>query len=316
MKEVILKITSINLFQFCNFDYSYYTKKEKYNIDDWNKKVTWLDKQINLLNSDIIVFQEVFTHNNLKKICEKNGFKYFVIVDEAILEKKTFKSCIVAIASRYPIVEILEVSHPKDFIFARKPLKVKIIKDEKELLVYGIHLKSNRLNEFEHKFTINTTLEEKFLKNKAALENKSSALFQRFNEVMYLSNDIKNELKKNKNIVLAGDFNDKLNSLCIEIVKSNDYLQDILNYNNIEEIKSNYKPQLFDAYDLATNYDYKNRKYTSYFMSMGNVIDFILVSENLKNVTSYKVNDEHLKDNKNGSLLNSDHAIISCDIKL
>lgn len=316
MKEVILKITTINLFQFCNFDFSYYTKKEKFKKEDWEKKTTWLNEKISKSNSDIIVFQEVFTHEDLKEICHKNGFKHFIIVDEAILKKKTFQTCVVALASKYPIIETMNIDFSNDFSFARKPIKVKLQVNTEELIVYAVHLKSNRLNEFEHKFTVNSNFEEKYLKNQNYLNNPISALFQRFNEVKYLNEDINKTLKTCKNIIIAGDFNDKLHSFCIDILKSNEYLKDVMNFEENKKIETFYKNDLFDAYDLFSKNDYKNRKYTSYFLSVGNVIDFILVSENLKNVVDYKVDDEHLKDNKNGSLLNSDHAIVSCEINL
>ena len=311
-----MKITTINLFQFCNPNFSYYTKKEKFKKEDWHKKITWLNEKINKLNSDIIVFQEVFSYEDLKEICTNNALKYFCIVDEPQLQNKTYQTCVVALASKYPIIEIQNINHDKNFSFARKPIKAKIKIKNEELIVYAVHLKSNRLNEFEHKFTINSSFEEKFTKNNSSLNNKTSALFQRFNEVKYLNEDINESLKTNKNIIIAGDFNDKLYSFCLEILKSNDYLQEILNYEKSTKIKTNYKSILFDAYEIFSKNDYKNRKYTSYFLSVGNVIDFILLSENLKNITDYKVDDEHLKDNKNGSLLKSDHAIVTCTLNL
>lgn len=311
-----MKITTINLFQYCNPDFSYYTKKEKFKKEDWNKKNRWINEKISKLNSDLIVFQEVFSHEDLKEICLNNGLKYFCIVDEPQLQNKTYQTCVVALASKYPIIEIQNIKCDENFSFARKPIKAKIRIQDKELIIYAVHLKSNRLNEFEHKFTVNSSFEEKFIKNKSSLDNKTSALFQRFNEVKYLNLDINESLKTNKNIIIAGDFNDRLYSFCLEILKSNEYLKDILNYDECSKMKNNYESILFDAYEIYSKNDYKNRKYTSYFLSVGNVIDFILVSENLKNICDYIVDDEHLKDNKNGSLLNSDHAIVSCSLNL
>lgn len=62
---------------------------------------------------------------------------------------------------------------------------------------------------------------------------------------------------------------------------------------------------------------------TSYFQSIGNVIDYIFVSKEFNKrskscfakISSYEVFDKHLKDNKNGSLLQSDHAQIVCEIE-
>jgi hypothetical protein len=63
---------------------------------------------------------------------------------------------------------------------------------------------------------------------------------------------------------------------------------------------------------------------TSYFAGKGNVLDYIFVSKHFdKNnkfhmgkVTSYEIFDEHLQKNQNGSLLNSDHAQIVCEIEI
>lgn len=56
---------------------------------------------------------------------------------------------------------------------------------------------------------------------------------------------------------------------------------------------------------------------TSYYQGYGNVIDYIFVSKELKDkIISYKVFDEHLKRNPNGSLLESDHAQVVCELNL
>ena len=308
-----MKITTINLFQFCSPKYSYYTKKEKHTPEVWKKKTTWIKEKLKNLDSDIVAFQEVFSSEELKKLCIESGYKYFAIVDNAKLNKNIYETCVVALASKHKIKNIskLESSNSKEsFTFSRIPIKVDICINETTLRVYCVHLKSNRLNEFEHKFTINNTFKEKYEKNKNTLENKTSALYQRFLELKYLNEDIKKSLNENKNIIVLGDFNDKLNSFSLDVIKSNDYLNDIMQNN---EIKEKYYFELIDAFDLTNN---KKRKYTSYYKSEGNIIDYILVSKSLNKISNYEVDDFHLKDNKNGSLLKSDHAIVSCSIDL
>ena len=57
------------------------------------------------------------------------------------------------------------------------------------------------------------------------------------------------------------------------------------------------------------------RKSTSYFVGKGNVLDYIFISNDLtQKVTDYTVLDEHLEDNKDGSLLTSDHAQVVCEL--
>jgi hypothetical protein len=58
------------------------------------------------------------------------------------------------------------------------------------------------------------------------------------------------------------------------------------------------------------------RKPTSYFLGNGNVLDYIFISDDLKDkVTNYAVLDAHLRDNKDGSLLKSDHAQVVCELR-
>ena len=62
---------------------------------------------------------------------------------------------------------------------------------------------------------------------------------------------------------------------------------------------------------------------TSYFAGKGNVLDYIFISNSFdkkkKNsigkITSYEVFDKHLQKKQNGSLLNSDHAQVVCELE-
>ena len=41
-----IRVGTFNLFQFVEPPYSWYTKKEKFNQDQWEEKKTWIKKQI------------------------------------------------------------------------------------------------------------------------------------------------------------------------------------------------------------------------------------------------------------------------------
>ena len=61
------------------------------------------------MDCDIIGFQEVFSHKVLRRLVKELGFKYFKVIDVAKLSKQhktTYRSMIVAIASKYPICDI------------------------------------------------------------------------------------------------------------------------------------------------------------------------------------------------------------------
>ncbi|RBQ32451.1 endonuclease [Arcobacter sp. FW59] len=314
---MILKVATFNLFQFCNPNFSFYTKKDKFNPNDWEEKKLWIKQQISKMNCDIIGFQEVFSSEDLKNLLQECGFSYFKVVDSPKCDSKNptvFISTTVAIASKFPIISIEKVQRKDGFHFAREPIKAKIqLEDKKEIYFYVTHLKSNRLNEFEYIFTQNDSLEDKLTKVELALKNNYSlSLKQRINEAKNLFFDIKSSKIPT---ILVCDLNDKEFSITI------DALTNFKFYN--KNLKEN-SYLLFDAYNLFKPKIYNphpefkglKRTPTSYFAGKGNILDYIFVSKELKKIISYKVFDEHLQKNQNGSLKQSDHAQVVCEIEI
>jgi endonuclease/exonuclease/phosphatase family metal-dependent hydrolase len=329
-----IRIGTFNLYQFVEPPYSWYTKKEKFTPEEWVEKTTWIKQQITDMNCDIIGFQEVFSKLALKKLVSDLGFKYFKTVDNARISKnndKIYISTTVAIASKYPIKNLNKVDidflalkkhyYEGFFKFAREPIKATIsLENEKELDVYVCHLKSNRDNEFEYIFTEDSSMAEKIEKvSKALKENYSISLKQRLCEASSLYSNIK---RTKRAAVLLTDLNDKEFSLTIDALTNRKYH---------EEKRKNDRFLLLDAYHLDEKEVYNPhpefkgiiRTPTSYFAGKGNVLDYIFVSskfdkkakDNIGEVTSYEVLDEHLRKNQNGSLLKSDHAQVVCEIK-
>jgi len=326
-----LKVGTFNLFQFCAPPYSWYIKKDKFNENEWATKKQWIKKTILEMDCHIIGFQEVFSQNELEELVKELGFEYFVTVEKA-KEKKSkniFTTTTLALASKFPIKElqdikphgksILKYQYEGHFKFSRTPIKAIVeLPNNLDIAVYVNHFKSNRLNEFEYIFNKDTTLNEKKQKVKEALEkNYSPALKQRLCETSSLYYDFR---KTKKPIICMCDLNDKEFSLTIDVLTNNAYHQ---------ELEKNFF-LLFDAYYINNEKIYNphpekkpQRVPTSYYQGKGNVIDYIFVSrefnekskKSLGKVSSYKVYDNHLKDNKNGSLLQSDHAQIVCEIE-
>jgi len=330
---MIIRFGTFNLFQFVQAPYSWYIKKDKFTQEEWNKKTSWIKEQITQMNCDIIGFQEVFSKDALECITKELGFKYFITVDTAKTDKKNenvYISTTVALASKYPIIKtqkvninarsIIKHNFKGHFKFSRTPIKSLIkLPNNQEVTVYVNHFKSNRLNEFEYIFNKNHTLKEKKEQTKEALANNySKTLKQRLCEASSLFYDFK---KTNTAIVCMCDLNDKDFSLTIDALTNRSY--------HTNKDKDSYL--LYDSYYL---YDKKNynphpeekamkRSPTSYFQGYGNVLDYIFVSKefNKKNknsiakITSYEVWDKHLKENHNGSILQSDHAQVVCEIE-
>jgi len=316
-----IKLATFNLYQFAKPPYSWYTKKEKFNQEQWREKTTWIKSQIEKMDCDVIGFQEVFSRDALEKLVQELGFNHFETVDTAKLYKNTYVSTTVAIASKYPITKMqkVKVNIPSfkkhhftaHFTFARIPIKATImLPNKREVLVYVSHLKSNRLNEFEYIFNEEDDLKHKKEVVSKALEGTSAtSLQQRLCEASSLFFNMKRV--KDKPIVLLCDFNDKEFSLTIDALLNHKYHdnereEDLLLYDasyQYNEVIENPHPEAKEP----------QRKATSYFLGRGNVLDYIFISNHFE-VTNYAVLDEHLHEHGTDLLLKSDHAQVVCEL--
>ena len=328
-----IRLGTFNLFQFVEPPYSWYIKKDKFNKLQWIEKKQWIKNQITQMDCDVIGFQEVFSRNSLKSIVSDLGFNYFETVDIAKTSKENpniFVSTTVAIASKFPISHLEDVkihipsikkhNYEGFFKFARIPIKATIVlPNEKEIIVYVCHLKSNRLNEFEYVFNQNDTLEYKRKLIVEALKNKySSSLKQRLCEASSLFFDIKKE--KNKPSILMCDLNDKEFSITIDALSNNKYHDEKRKESLIlHDANNQYTETIYNPHPEQKEI---KRASTSYFAGKGNVLDYIFLSKefNKKNkssiaeVSDYKIMDKHLQENQDGSLLKSDHAQVVCEL--
>jgi endonuclease/exonuclease/phosphatase family metal-dependent hydrolase len=327
MKKI--KLGTFNLFQFVEPPYSWYTKKEKFNNEQWLEKRQWIKNQILKMDCDVIGFQEVFSKDALKALVKEMGFDYFKVAEMARLNKITYVSTTVALASKYPIGSLKKVQKnssdikkynlKKPFNFSRVPIKATILlPNREEILVYVAHLKSNRLNEFEYVFNKNHSLKyKKEVLSKALEFQKSEALKQRLSEASSLFFDIKKS-KKRATILLC-DLNDKEFSITIEALTNNRYHYTNKNTSLLYDASYQYKQKVDNPHPEAEE---PKRKATSYFLGRGNVLDYIFISnhfiKNYKNkiaeVTDYRVLDKHLEEDRDGSLLKSDHAQVVCEL--
>lgn len=329
-----IRFGTFNLYQFVEPPYSWYVKKDKFNTQDWETKKNWIKEQLENMNCDIIGFQEVFSNTALKELVEELGFKYFKTVDVPKthqINKQVYTSTTVALASKYPITKIEKVKtnflslkkhhFDKKFRFSRIPIKAYVsLPNKQEILVYVCHLKSNRLNEFEYIFKKEDKLKDKkTIVEKALKEGYSESLKQRLCEASSLYLDIKKS--KETPSVLMCDLNDREFSPTIDALTNKAYYYDIP--------KDNYF--LIDAYKLHKKKIYNphpeqkepKRTPTSYYQGHGNVLDFIFVSnhfninskEAIAKVSDYEIFDRHLQENCHGSLKNSDHAQVVCEVE-
>ena len=328
-----IRVGTFNLFQFAQPPYAWYTKKEKFNPKQWSLKTKWIKEQISRMDCDVIGFQEVFSADALKQLLLEMGFEHFVTVDEAKLSSNNpmkYVSTTVALASKYPIskTQKVRVHSPSlkhhgfqgHFHFSRIPIKATItLPDDQELLVYVAHLKSNRLNAFEHLFHEEHSLTEKKELVFETLDDKHSvALKQRLCEASSLFFDIRKA--KAKPAVLLCDLNDKEHSLTIDALRTHLYHDEKRKEEYIlEDAYHHYEEEVYNPHPDAKA---PTRKPTSYFLGKGNVLDYIFISnalskeqeDNIAEVTHYAVLDAHLQEDRDGSLLTSDHAQVCCEL--
>jgi len=328
-----IRLGTFNLFQFVEPPYSWYTKKEKFNKSQWCEKTTWIKKQIRKMDCDIIGFQEVFSRDALKSLVNDLGFKYFETSDIAKLSTNNpqkYVTTTVAIASKYPITDIQKVrihtpslkAHHFDghFHFSRLPIKASIkLPNKQELLVYVCHLKSNRLNAFEYIFNKQDSMEhKKELVLKTLNDKHSTSLKQRLCEASSLFFDMRKS--KHTPTILLCDLNDKEFSLTIDALTAYKYHDDKRKEQFIlQDASYHYEKENYNPHPEAKE---ESRKATSYFLGKGNVLDYIFISNHfhknnkakISEVTDYTVLDKHLQDNKDGSLLTSDHAQVVCEL--
>ncbi|WP_198780809.1 endonuclease/exonuclease/phosphatase family protein [Shewanella putrefaciens] len=242
-----IKIASINLFNFIEPPLAYYDFENIYSHGQWQKKCQWLSEFLAHRQLDIVGFQEVFSPEPLKRIASEQGLVHFAIVDEpTLISDYIYRSPVVALASRYPIVEVSSVEPDErlvaamglssEFAFSRKVLRATIEVPQIGLCDhYVVHFKSKRAGlalepkpfepkpfepkPFEHQPlgvdhvapTASMKLHsETQLLTEQALGRWASTM-QRGAEAALLFNGILVRRQESKHpVILMGDFNDSL----------------------------------------------------------------------------------------------------------
>ena len=156
MRVANIKIASINLFNFIEPPLAYYDFENIYSHGQWQKKCQWLSEFLAHRQPDIVGFQEVFSPEPLKRIASVQGLAHFAVVDEpTLISDYIYRSPVVALASRYPIVEISSVEPDarlvaamglsSEFAFSRKVLRATVeVPHIGKCDFYVVHFKSKR----------------------------------------------------------------------------------------------------------------------------------------------------------------------------
>lgn len=151
-----LKIATFNLFNYLEPPSAYYEFERIYSAKQWAKKQKWITEYLREYQPDIIGFQEVFSTESLKKLVADQGYPYFEVVDYPhVIDDFIYRNPVVAIASRYPIVDVAAAKAntelaqtlglAKDFSFSRKVIRATIdVPHMGNCDCYVVHFKSKR----------------------------------------------------------------------------------------------------------------------------------------------------------------------------
>jgi len=325
-----LKIATFNLFNYLEPPNAFYDFERIYSAEQWQKKQCWIAEYLREYQPDIIAFQEVFSPESLKKLVAAQGYDYFAVVDQPdVIDDFIYRSPVVAIASRYSIVDIKAVKPNTElaqtlgltdkFSFSRKVLRATIdVPHLGNCDCYVIHFKSKRsmieLDEKNKSRSAEQTIIESL---KAQVAGGWGSTIQRGSEATLLMIDMIERREATKNpMILMGDFNNTLTDGVL-----NHLLTNTLRFVSLIDRDAYLaKYCLNDAWDLfqlaLTNdinqTDKANREIsleekvmrtpTHYFGGGSSVLDYILLScefdasyhDSLYQVSGYDTYDRHL----------------------
>ncbi|MGF1910013.1 endonuclease/exonuclease/phosphatase family protein [Vibrio kasasachensis] len=285
-----LTFATANLFNFIEPPSAFYDFENIYESDAWREKCLWTQHNIQILNADIVGIQEVFSIDAARDLFEQMGYPYFASVDLPHVESDyIYTQPVVALASKYPITRI-EAVFPLDFIadnyqaslpeFSRKPLySVVDVPDIGEVAVYVCHLKSQRATESHNPEQAHPLIGRWLSSQQRAWE---AVMLRVFMEEQYARHPIPT--------VLMGDMNQPLSS-------------DITGLLTSESNHDSTRLKLADSWDIFSEKQPElERTPTHYHFAKGNVLDYILLSQefqpdsqySLADVSAYQVVDKHL----------------------
>lgn len=219
-----LKIATFNLFNYLEPPNAFYDFERIYSAEQWQKKQHWVAAYLREYQPDIIGFQEVFSTESLKKLVTSQGYTYFEVVDQPqVIDDFIYKKPVVAIASRYPIVDIKAIKPnttlaktlglTDKFSFSRKVLRATVdVPHMGNCDCYVVHFKSKRsMIELDEK-NKNRSAEQTIIESlKAQVAGGWGSTIQRGSEATLLMIDMIERREDTGNpMVLMGDFNNTL----------------------------------------------------------------------------------------------------------
>lgn len=347
-----LKIATFNLFNYLEPPNAFYEFERIYSAEQWQKKQRWITDYLGEYQPDIIGFQEVFSPESLKKLVLTQGYEYFEVIDQPdVIDDFIYQSPVVAIASRYPIIDVSSVNPNIElaetlglslgFSFSRKVLRATIdVPHIGHIDCYVVHFKSKRsMIELDSQFN-NHSAEKTIIESlKAQISGGWGSTIQRGSEATLLFVEmIERRESTNHPIVLMGDFNNNLTDGILShlLTKTLRFSSKIdcdtylakycLNdaWSLFQKVQINEESEKTQVDDIVNKIK-EERKPTHYFGGNGSVLDYILLScefdagyhDSLYQVSNYNTYDRHLINpifDRDGE--STDHGIVLITLTL
>ncbi|MGB5444203.1 MAG: endonuclease/exonuclease/phosphatase family protein [Psychromonas sp.] len=336
--DSFIKIATFNLFNYLEPPYAYYDFERIYSAEQWAKKQKWITDYLNEFKPDLIGFQEVFSSDSLRELLAGLGYPFFQVVDQMeVIDGFICRSPVVAIASKYPIIDIQAVCPDPalavamglkdDFSFSRQILRATIkLPHIGDTDCYVVHFKSKRPM-LEHENSAQLSAEKNIIeKLKAQALGGWGSTIQRGSEAALLMvNMIARREETGQPMILMGDFNNTLaDGILTHLIT--DSLRFTAKYDSDSYLD---KYCLKDAWDLFQTTDNNSgqavRKATHYFGESSSVLDYILLSRefdanyhlSLFEVSDYQTYDRHLINpifDRDGE--STDHGVVLITLQL
>lgn len=317
------------MFNYLEPPNAFYEFERIYSAEQWHKKQSWITEYLREHQPDIIGFQEVFSTESLKALVFEQGYEYFSVVDQpVVIDDFIYKSPVVAIASRFPIVDTQAVTPDSalaqtlgladDFSFSRQIVRATIdVPHLGPCDCYVVHFKSKRSMLGIEDDKVKRSPEKNIIDSlKAQVAGSWGSSIQRGSEATLLMMSMigRREVSNNP-MILMGDFNNTLNDGILSHL-----LTSTLRFvSPIDRDAYLAKYCLNDAWDLCqmaltnessqaieSNDDNADKKVTRtpthYFGASSSVLDYILLScefdagyhDSLYQVSDYNTYDRHL----------------------
>nr|WP_321460702.1 endonuclease/exonuclease/phosphatase family protein [uncultured Vibrio sp.] len=309
-----ITFVTANLFNFIAPPDAYYDFENIYSREQWQGKLAWTQNQIEKLEPDIIGLQEVFSIEEAKSFFKNIGYPYFATIDTPHVEDEyIYTHPVVAIASRFPIEQVQAVTFDRHSLtpfgidaapeFSRQPIVAQIVHPTLgHIAVYVAHLKSQRPADSINAEDVSHVL-ARWLSTQ-----------QRGWEAAMLRDSMQNQYRSTPiPTVLMGDMNQSITNNGV-----NSALTAAIG-DSVTEL------QLKDGWDLQVTPALSDRPATHYHFSKGNVLDYILLSQefdahsdlSVAEVVDYQVLDQHLiNPSYERDKFASDHAFVALTIEV